>query len=128
VILEGCGLNGLARSWRLVSGAWWKSFGVLLIGFLAVTVAARLVDAAAGPLLNAAQLHGSARTAAQWAIDTLIAVVALPVSLTLQTLLFFDLKARKEGFDPGRLAEDLDAISTAAIRPQPEARSSQVFP
>jgi hypothetical protein len=127
VILEGRGLDSLARSWRLVSGAWWKSFGVLLIGFLAVTVAARLVDAATGPLLNAAQLHGSARTAAQWVIDTLVAVVTLPVSLALQTLLFFDLKARKEGFDRGRLAQDLDAISTADTRPQSEARASQVL-
>jgi heme/copper-type cytochrome/quinol oxidase subunit 2 len=112
VVLEGRGLDSLSRSWRLVSGAWWKSFGVLLIGFLAVTIAARLVDAAAGPLLNAVHLHGNARTATQWVIDTLVAVVTLPISLALQTLLFFDLKARKEGFDLGRLAEDLDAAST----------------
>lgn len=96
VALEGRGPDSLARSWRLVGGNWWKTFGVLLIGFLAVTVASRVVSAASGRILDAIHVQGGLQTAITWALAIVAAIAALAVSFALQTLLFLDLQAHRD--------------------------------
>lgn len=104
VFLEGSGpLESFRRSWRLVSGSFWR---VLLILVL-MTVLAYLISVLPATIVNTA-LSLSGRPTVERAlrnqiITTLIAqvgvIVSLPLQLSLFTLLYYDLRVRKEGYD-----------------------------
>lgn len=84
--------EAMSRSWELVKDNWWRVFGILTVLFLlAYTIAAVL----ALPLVVAASAadSGALLVAAQIAVDT----VTLSFLALGSTLLFFDLRARKEG-------------------------------
>jgi hypothetical protein len=90
--------DALQRSWDLVRGAWWRVFGayllLLLLGVI-VDLSTSLVSLAVG------------LTGASWAVQNivvqfitlLLTVVYRPVTLAGMTLLYFDLRVRKEGYD-----------------------------
>jgi hypothetical protein len=99
IVLENRGVgDALQRSWDLVRGAWWRVFGayllLLLLGVI-VDLSTSLVSLAIG------------LTGASWAVQNivvqfvtlLLTVVYRPVTLAGMTLLYFDLRVRKEGYD-----------------------------
>jgi hypothetical protein len=99
VVLERQGVTGaLARSWSLVSGSWWRVFGAYLL-LLLIDVILGLAPSVLSPLL--------AFTGASWAVETivvqfaglLVTVLYVPIRLAGMTLLYFDLRVRKEGLD-----------------------------
>ena len=100
--LERCGpLAALARSSDLVRGNWWRVFGILLlIGILlaiANGIASGVVDRIplVGPILL-----------------LVVAVLFAPVWIIAQTLLYHDLRVRRDGlvgYGPEVLASELDS-------------------
>ena len=99
IVLENRGVgDALQRSWDLVRGAWWRVFGayllLLLLGVI-VNLSTSLISLAVG------------LTGASWAVQNivvqfvtlLLTVVYRPVTLAGMTLLYFDLRVRKEGYD-----------------------------
>jgi hypothetical protein len=99
IVLENRGVgDALQRSWDLVRGAWWRVFGayllLLLVGLI-VNLSTTVISLAVG------------LTGASWAVQNiavqfvtlLLTVVYRPVSLAGMTLLYFDLRVRKEGYD-----------------------------
>ena len=107
IVLEKLGgLDGLRRSWRLVRGSFWRVLGItLMVGFLVAIigtgpayviaiVANVLPFPAAGVILNAAS-------------QALLTIVVLPLQFAAITLLYYDLRIRKEGFDLQLMAQQL---------------------
>ena len=99
IVLENRGVgDALQRSWELVRGSWWRVFGayllLLLVGMI-VNLSTTVVSLAVG------------LTGASWAVQNiavqfvtlLLTVVYRPISLAGMTLLYFDLRIRKEGYD-----------------------------
>jgi hypothetical protein len=92
------GRRALGRSFRLVRGRWWRSAGVIVIAFLVAGLIAMLVTipfsaiatASAPDNLLVAFLAGTLA-------GTVGAVVSTPLAAAFVTLLYFDLRARKEG-------------------------------
>lgn len=93
VVAEGHGpTDAMSRSWELVKGNWWRVIGITTVLFLLAYIIAAVL---AVPMVAAASAadSGAILVAAQIAIDTVtLSFVALG-----STLLFFDLRARKEG-------------------------------
>ena len=88
-VLEPIGAAAaLARSRRLTRGAWWSTFGVLLLVGLLVAVLAVVVPAlaAAGGLLPEAGV-------------VVVATIALPLVTAVGGLLYVDQRIRRERFD-----------------------------
>ena len=95
-------LSSLARSWSLTRGAWWHTFIVLLaisiiIGLLTYAMLAALMIVA-GPLMF---VTGSP---AIWGIintlgSSLASIIFAPFSSAMAVVLYFELRARAEGFD-----------------------------
>lgn len=103
VYLEGkAPTAALGRSRELVAGSWWRVFGIGLV-FILVFIGLAVLAGIPGAVVGA--FSPSAGTF----LTTTAAVVAMPVLYIGGTLVYLDLRARKEGYDLGRLAEEVAA-------------------
>jgi hypothetical protein len=116
VIEERGGLAALRRSWELVRGSFWR---VLAIDLLLTILGAILT---AGPVL-AIQLAASLLpsfaivTVANNIVSTALNIVVLPLQFAALTLLYFDLRIRREGFDLELLAQQRLTVAAAGAVP-----------
>jgi len=103
IVLEGQGpWAGLARSWRLVGQAFWRSLGILLLVYAFIYIVSLIVQlplivlgAFFGMLLNNSVLYQSITSLVTYGVLILV----LPLQFIIFTLLYYDLRIRKEGYD-----------------------------
>jgi Membrane domain of glycerophosphoryl diester phosphodiesterase len=97
VVVEGHrGMGAIRRSWDLVYGNWWRIFGTIIV--------VGIIGAIAGGILSVPGVIIAEETGSgPMALASQILVDAISYSFTAltATLIFFDLKARKEGPPPG---------------------------
>lgn len=131
VVEDVRGTAALGRSWELVGGYFWKVLGTLLLGLIIVAIAEAAVSA---PVNFSAQalLTGDgflAGTLLTFIAGVISGVVIQPFSAVVQTLLYFDLRIRKESFGqtppgatPGTLGDPVPgAAGAAAVWATPHA-------
>jgi hypothetical protein len=100
--------GALRRSYRLVKGNWWKTaltllVGVFLVSFLAGIIQALLLLVAAVAADGSDAVNAFANVVA----STAGSVLTTPFTSAVVTLIYFDRRVRKEGFDLRLLAEGL---------------------
>ena len=97
IIIEGGGVSSLGRSAHLVSGSWWRVLGISLVYSLAVVGAWVLAMriGSLNPVLDLVLFAGL--------FPLLTSVVIIG-----RTLLYIDLRARREGYSLDVLAVELD--------------------
>lgn len=97
VIEHTGGRAGLHRSWRLTNRFFWRIVGILLVLGLLQTIVGGLL---AVPVVTLASgLPVSTQQMISQAISAISAIFVAPVSLVTLTLLYYDLRIRREGFD-----------------------------
>jgi len=97
-------IRGLGRSWNLVSGSWWRTFGILLIvGIMQGIISYGLVILVS--VIAALVSTGDFRAAVVQVVGTLVSAVVTPIAYIAVVLLYFDLRVRKEGLDLDQLAQ-----------------------
>ena len=97
------GRRALARSRSLVKGRWWPTAGVLVVAF----ILSAIVQAVFSGLLLAVVSAGDndvVAAVAQAVADTAGTVLTTPFTAAVTTVVYFDLRVRKEGFDLELLA------------------------
>ena len=108
IIVEGRkGFGALARGFRLARGSEWRILGhsiVYLLVFIGLTVAVFLPFMILGLMMG--EDTGGALTTVGATAST---VIALPVLYIAATLLYFDIRLRKEGCDAARLSAEMGA-------------------
>jgi hypothetical protein len=93
VVVDGRrGTEALTRSGELVRGSWWRTLGIVALTQIVALVAGALVQL---PLLGAASAADSAGLSL--AGNILATTLVAPYTAIVATLLYFDLRARKEG-------------------------------
>jgi hypothetical protein len=97
------GFGALGRSRSLVKGFWWRTLGVLALGGILTA----LISGTLSGILIAFISSGSSPTA--WVIgnvatSTIARVLTTPLTAAFITILYFDLRVRKEAFDLQLLA------------------------
>ncbi|MGF1663001.1 MAG: hypothetical protein ACFCVG_11150 [Kineosporiaceae bacterium] len=107
LVLERAGVIGaLRRSYRLVRGTFWRTFGILLLANVLISVIAQIVTtpvAIAGGILPAiapesqALLVGS--LALTYGASSLVGVLVYPFLAAVVTLLYIDRRIRSEALD-----------------------------
>ena len=123
--LEGkTGWAAFRRASALVSGDWWRVFGALILLTLIYTVMQMSVDVPLGYALDTilrfapgghsllqggSSLHSNTvrRQVVNQLSGGLADLVILPFLLSVMTVLYYDLRVRKEAFDIDLLAHDL---------------------
>ncbi len=102
------GFKALGRSFRLVRGRWWPICGALVVGYVLAGIVSGVVQLI--PEAIAAGLAGDSDVANGVAAvigGTVSAMISTPFTAAVVTLLYFDQRVRKEGFDLQLLAEGL---------------------
>lgn len=115
LLTEGVkGRKALGRSKKLISGRWWPAFAIILLGALLTGIVSGVVSG----LLEAASLTNADNDTVAILTgtvgDTVAAALTTPFSAAFVTVLYFDLRVRKEGFDLQLFAERL------GLAPRPE--------
>jgi len=98
VLLEGCSpIAAFSRSSTLVKGSWWRVLGIMLVVYIIVT--------AISAILGMIPLVGS----------IIGGLIATPIGIIGATLLYYDLRVRKEGYSLEAMAEELHIKSNSDI-------------
>ena len=97
-------IRGLGRSWNLVSGSWWRTFGILLIVWVLQVIITYGLFILFG-VIAALFSTGDFQAALVQVGGTLLSAVVSPITTIAVTLLYFDLRVRKEGLDLDQLAQ-----------------------
>lgn len=109
LLIEGAGpARAIGRSRQLVSGRWWPTAGVLIVAAIMVSVISGAFQAL---LVAIASLPSQPSVLLAVTVATLSAavstIIALPFQAAVITVLYYDLRVRREGFDLHLLAEQL---------------------
>ena len=110
LLFEDCrGRAALRRSFGLVKGRWWPTFGVLVVGAILVSV----VQSAFALLVGVGLAAGDPSEIVSAVLITLVSIVGYtlssPIQAAIVALVYFDLRVRKEGFDLQLLAQRIGA-------------------
>ena len=99
MVIERYGIIGsFQRSWTLVRGSYWRVFGIMLLVLLMVSVIEGILAAVLGLAL------AFAPHVAIVLLSALLGILLQPFEYGAMTLLYYDLRVRKEGFDLEHLA------------------------
>jgi hypothetical protein len=106
IVLEGLsGWRGLQRSWQLVRGVFWRMLGIRLL----IAIIAGIVTGIVSGLLSLAGAGLDAN--GQFIVTEIAGAIATvfvgPITYIAVTLLYYDTRIRKEGFDIEMLARSL---------------------
>jgi hypothetical protein len=118
LLIEQAGpIRSLGRSRRLVQGSWWRSAGVLIVAAVLGLVVGGAIE---GLLTGAALASGHPSIGFVVIITVLAAIVSAvllqPFSAAVVTVLYYDLRIRREGYDLELVAEQL-GISALSMPP-----------
>ncbi len=125
VVFERAGpFKAVGRSWSLTRGAWWRTFGTLLVIVLITYVLQLVLGGIIGGIAGAS---GDISEAGFAVVVTLVNVISLvltyPLIAAVTTVIYYDLRVRNEGFDLQLLAQGVggDASRFASAPERPEA-------
>jgi hypothetical protein len=107
VVLEplGSSFDAFGRSWDLTRGRKLKVLGLALVAFILVAVPSIGIGALAGVL----RLSSSSWASVLLVLAAILPVILTPVLPCVFTLMYYDLRVRREAFDLELLSQQLDA-------------------
>lgn len=106
-------IRALDRSWTLTRDHWWRLFGILLLIYLLTTVVSSALGVFSLPIAVAVPfIPPFVRGAIILTIEMAASAVVQPAVYLCVTLLYFDLRIRREHFD-------LDQLARQAVVPAP---------
>jgi hypothetical protein len=133
VLVEGSGpVRALGRSRRLVKGRWWGTIAVAIVGYLLVFIVGSALTAL---IVGVAFASPSQSTVTGFVFTTLSTTLGTalttPAVAAFATVLYIDLRVRKEGFDLMLLAQRLgvdagpEPAVTSLLPPQPPSYADE---
>jgi len=90
---------GVRRSWLLVSGAWWRTFGIVLLGGVIAGALAQVIAIPLDIVVSAASLDASVAVVASVVAAGVGQALALPISGLVLGLVYVDRRIRAERLD-----------------------------
>jgi Membrane domain of glycerophosphoryl diester phosphodiesterase len=115
MLVEGTGgIGALKRSFKLVEDRWWATFGRVVVAYILVSVVTSVFSLAiiglTGELMDDTSFGA---LVIEHAVQFLTSLVTTPFIAAVTTLVYFDLRVRKEGFDLALLAERMGGAPAA---------------
>jgi hypothetical protein len=106
IVLEGVsGWGGLKRSWQLTRGLGWRLLGIRLLLLLITAIISGVFSTLL--TLAGAGLDANGQFIVSEVAGAVVAVFVSPITYIAVTLLYYDTRIRKEGFDIEMLARSL---------------------
>lgn len=116
-------LSSLGRSWRLVRGRFWPVLGAVVLAYLLYVVVSQII----GTVTGAITIFGAANSE-QFSFlpavigNVLVSILAAPFLAAMVTIIYFDLRVRKEGYDLELMAQDLERMEGSRPPAAPDDR------
>ena len=102
--------GAIGRSWTLTRDSWWRTFGTLLVLALLMFVLYFAIGLVLGAAIGAADMDNEVVFAI---LSTLLNIVSIaityPLAAAILTVIYYDLRVRREGFDLQLLARGVGA-------------------
>jgi len=130
MLVEGIGgVAALRRSYELTHGRWWATFGRLAVAYILVFVLSGIVAAVfVAPIADDTSFGA---LVLEHTGDFIVSLITTPFLAAVTTLVYFDLRLRKEGVDPARLGDgpvpERDAFGHP-VAPAPQAERAEPPP
>ena len=100
LIAEGQrGARALGRSFRLVQGRWWPTFGALFLAFLLQAFIGVVLGVPLGLVTITTDSNSLPAILFTMVVSVVSSVITTPFMAAVLVLIYFDLRVRKEGFD-----------------------------
>ena len=108
LVLESAPVGrAMRRSWDLVSGAWWRTFGIYLLGQILATIVASVLAipfSILGVISSIGSLEDGGGLPLSYTISITLAtlvssIVVIPFTAGIVALLYIDRRIRREGLD-----------------------------
>jgi hypothetical protein len=120
LMVEGTkGTGAISRSQRLVKDNWWRTFGALLVGFIFIGLFQFLLTLAAGAFDGTAEDHLGLWVVIVNVIQAVATTITAPLEAAIITVIYFNLRVRKEGFDLQLLAQGIEGTPVPPTEPAP---------
>lgn len=115
LLAEGLGPNrAMGRSRELVAGRWWRTLGIFCLVLLLTSIASAIVEFMAGFIIGLIPgLGEDLRSGLAVVAASLAGALVVPVTYIAITLMYYDLRVRREGFDLDQLAQQAQRPSAA---------------
>lgn len=108
IIIEDKGpWSAMARSKELVKGSWWRSFGIIVLILVLVSVISSIVTIPVSLLVLFLFGRDLVGTAIETVLTTPVSFLLTPFSMIAYTLLYYDLRIRKENLDLKLMVDNL---------------------
>jgi hypothetical protein len=112
IIIEGYGPgDALSRSHALVKGSWWRCFGVLLMVFIIEYALISLVSGLLSLFISTGSLGNLLDEPIRWSVSLLF----VPIGVIATTLLFYDLRDRKNNLESPSVADSLTENNNSTV-------------
>lgn len=120
MVEDARGVAAMRRSFNLVSGRWWRTFGALVVGFVFIglfQLLTVLLQEAVGSLAADSVVAYVAVLNISFAAAT---VLTAPLQAAIVTMIYYDLRVRREGLDIAVMIQRLHGAQSA-----PEVAASE---
>jgi hypothetical protein len=115
-------LASIRRSWQLVKGSFWRALGVVVLMGILVYIIAALPATLLTMFLTFTSAGSVVDYGRNQAIGIIVAqlgqIIALPLQFAVYTLLYYDMRVRKEGYDLEIMARQVIGDQGSGIRDQ----------
>jgi hypothetical protein len=108
------GFKAMGRSFNLIKGRWWKTFGTYVVGYLLAGIVSGIITALFGAFLLSTEPNITAVIVVSRAINLIAQVITVPFLAAFIAVMYFDLRVRKEAFDLELLAGQI-GVDPASI-------------
>ena len=106
LIIEGTGpMESIKRSWRLVSGERWRVFGAGLLVIVLMVIFIGVVSAVIALILSVGLGVSGGMTG--YLVQQVASLLSIPLTAALGTVIYLDLRVRKESLSADQLAAAL---------------------
>lgn len=113
------GSKALGRSYELVEGRWGATFGVLIVAVLFIFLLEFLVGLALEGLGSLAEEQTALFVIVVSVMNGLGTLLTAPFQAAVVTVIYYDLRVRKEAFDVELMTQQLDSPGAAGPPPPP---------
>ncbi|HYH62983.1 MAG TPA: glycerophosphoryl diester phosphodiesterase membrane domain-containing protein [Solirubrobacterales bacterium] len=117
------GSKALGRSFELVENRWLATFGVLIVGVIFILLLELLVSLAGEGLGSLASEQTMLYIVLLSLMNGIGTIVTAPFQAAIVTVIYYDLRVRKEAFDVELLTEQLEAPAIGGPPPPPPAQT-----
>jgi hypothetical protein len=120
MVEDARGIKAMRRSFNLVSGRWWRTFGALVVGFVFIglfQLLTALLQEAIGSLADDSVVAYVAVLDISFAAST---ILTAPLQAAVVTMIYYDLRVRREGLDIAVMIQRLPGAPSA-----PEAAATK---